>query len=51
MQLVAQIRRVRRWFRGEGLDLAARDYDNDAGKPACAWNDPAAIDTVVTALS
>jgi Transposase DDE domain/Transposase domain (DUF772) len=51
MQLVAQIRRVRRLVpEAKVLALTAHDYDNDAGKPACAWNDPAAIDTVVTAL-
>ena len=51
MQLVAQIRRVRRLVPGaKALTLTAHDYDHDAGKPPCAWDDPAAIDAVVTAL-
>ena len=51
MQLVAQIRRVRRMVpAAKALTLAAHDYDNDPGKPACAWDDQAAIDAVVTAL-
>jgi hypothetical protein len=51
MQLVAQIRRVRRVVPEAGaLPLTAHDYDNDPGKPACAWNDRAAIDALVTAL-
>ena len=49
MQLVAQIRRVRRLIpAAKALTLIAYDYDNDAGKPACAWNDRADIDRVVT---
>lgn len=45
MQVVAQIRRVRRLVpAAKALALIAHDYDNDAGKPACAWNDRADID-------
>ncbi len=51
MQLVAQIRRVRRLVpAAKTLELVAHDYDNDPGKPACAWNDRADIDRVVTEL-
>jgi hypothetical protein len=51
MQLVAQIRRVRRLApAARALVLVAHDYDHDAGKPACAWNDRADIDRVVTEL-
>lgn len=51
MQLVAQIRRVRRVVpAAKALTLTAHDYDHDPGKPPCAWDDPAAIDAVVTAL-
>ena len=51
MQLVAQIRRVRRLIpEAKALQLVAHDYDRDAGKPACAWNDRADIDRVVTEL-
>ena len=51
MQLIAQIRRVRRVIpAAKALALIAHDYDNDAGKPACAWNDRADIDRVVTEL-
>jgi len=51
MQLVAQIRRVRRVVpAAKALVLVAHDYDNDAGKPVCAWNDPADIDRVVSEL-
>lgn len=51
MQLVAQVRRVRRVVpAAKALSLAAHDYDHDPGKPPCAWDDPAAIDVVVTAL-
>jgi IS5 family transposase len=51
MQLVAQIRRVRRLVpAAKALTLVAHDYDNDAGKPAWAWNDRADIDRVVTEL-
>jgi hypothetical protein len=51
MQLVAQIRRVRRLVPAAGaLELTAHDYDHDPGKPVCAWNDRADIDRVVTEL-
>ena len=51
MQLVAQIRRARRLIpAARALALSAHDYDNDAGKPACAWNDRGDIDRVVTEL-
>jgi IS5 family transposase len=51
MQLVAQIRRVRRLVpEAKALELSAHDYDNDPGKPACAWNDQEAIDAMVSAL-
>ncbi|HEX6660098.1 MAG TPA: IS1182 family transposase [Ilumatobacter sp.] len=51
MQLVAQIRRVRRLVpAARALVLVAHDYDNDPGKPACAWNDQADIDRVVSEL-
>ena len=51
MQLVAQIRRVRRAVpEAKALELTAHDYDNDPGKPACAWDDHEAIDAMVTAL-
>jgi len=51
MQLVAQIRRVRRAVpEAKALELAAHDYDNDPGKPACAWDDQEAIDAMVSAL-
>jgi hypothetical protein len=49
MQLVAQIRRVRRCVpAAKALTLNAHDYDNDSGKPACAWDDRAAIDAMVS---
>ena len=51
MQLVAQIRRVRRLIpEAKALSVVAHDYDNDPGKPACSWNDRADIDRVVTEL-
>ena len=51
MQLVAQIRRVRRLIpAAKALTLVAHDYDHDPGKPVCAWGDPADIDRVVTEL-
>lgn len=51
MQLVAQIRRVRRLIpTAKALDLVAHDYDGDTGKPVCAWNDRVDIDRVVTEL-
>ena len=51
MQLVAQIRRVRRAVpEAKALELTAHDYDNDPGKPACAWDDQEAIDAMVSSL-
>jgi IS5 family transposase len=51
MQLVAQIRRVRRLVpAAAALELVAHDYDHDPGKPVCAWNDRADIDRVVSEL-
>jgi IS5 family transposase len=51
MQLVAQIRRVRRLVpAARALVLVAHDYDHDPGKPVCAWGDRADIDRVVTEL-
>ena len=51
MQLVSAIRRVRRRVpEAKALALAAHDYDNDPGKPACAWDDPEGIDQLITAL-
>jgi IS5 family transposase len=51
MQLIAQIRRVRRLVpAAKTFELVAHDYDNDPGKPVCAWNDRADIDRVVTEL-
>ncbi len=51
MQLVAQIRRVRRAVpEAKALELSAHDYDHDPGKPACAWDDQEAIDAMVSAL-
>jgi hypothetical protein len=50
-QLVAAIRRVRRLHPAAGaLELAAHDYDQDPGKPACAWDDPEARIRLVSAL-
>lgn len=51
MQLVSAIRRVRREIpHAKNVVLAAHDYDNDPGKPACAWDDAEARDRLVTAL-
>lgn len=51
MQLVSAIRRVRRLVpEAKALVLAAHDYDNDPGKPACAWDDPDGLDQLITAL-
>jgi hypothetical protein len=50
-QLVAQIRVVRRLVpQARALALSAHDYESPARKPACAWNDLADIERVVTAL-
>lgn len=51
MQLVSSIRRVRRLVpEAKALTLAAHDYDNDPGKPACAWDDPDGLEVLITAL-
>ena len=51
MQLVSAIRRVRRLVpEARALTLAAHDYDNDPGKPPCAWDDPEGLDRLITAL-
>jgi IS5 family transposase len=51
MQLVAQIRKVRRLIpEARRVVLRAHDYDGPGAKPACAWNDPADIERVVTEL-
>jgi IS5 family transposase len=51
MQLVSAIRRVRRLVpAAKALSLAAHDYDNDPGKPACAWDDADGLDQLITAL-
>lgn len=51
MQLVTAIRRVRREIsQAKDVSLIAHDYDNDAGKPVCAWDDPPARQALVTAL-
>jgi IS5 family transposase len=49
-QLVSMIRRARRQIpTAATVTVAAHDYDS-AGKPACAWDDPAARNELVTAL-
>jgi len=51
MQLVSAIRRVRGLVpAARALQLATHDYDNDPGKPACAWDDDEALDQLITAL-
>lgn len=51
MQLVAQIRVVRRLVpEARALTLTAHDYEQGGAKPACAWNDRADVDRVVTEL-
>lgn len=51
MQLVSAIRRVRRLIpEAKVLELRTHDYDNDPGKPVCAWDDPDALDQLITAL-
>jgi hypothetical protein len=51
MQLTAQIRVVRRLIPvARELELSAHAYEQVGAKPACAWNDPADIDRVVTEL-
>ena len=49
-QLVSMIRRVRRVIpAAAAVTVTAHDYET-AGKPACAWDDPAARDELVTGL-
>ena len=49
-QLVSMIRRVRRAIpAAAAVTVTAHDYDA-SGKPACAWDDPAARDELVTGL-
>ncbi len=49
-QLVSVIRRVRKAIpAAAAVDVHAHDYDA-GGKPACAWDDPAARDALVTGL-
>jgi IS5 family transposase len=49
-QLVSMIRRVRRAIPAAAeVTVTAHEYDT-AGKPACAWDDPAARDELVTGL-
>jgi IS5 family transposase len=51
MQLVAQIRRVRRLVpEVQRAYLRGHDYDDPARKPVCDWDDQADIDRVVTLL-
>ena len=51
MQLVSAIRRVRRLIpEAKALALATHDYDNDPGKPACAWDDAEAMEALITDL-
>ena len=51
MQLVTAIRRVRREIpEAKATTLDAHDYDNDPGKPDCAWDDAEARDALVSAL-
>jgi IS5 family transposase len=49
-QLVSMIRRVRRAIpAAAAVNVSAHDY-GAAGKPSCAWDDPAARDELVTGL-
>lgn len=51
MQLVSAIRRVRRLIpEAKAPELATHDYDNDPGKPACAWDDADGLNQLITAL-
>ncbi len=50
-QVVAQIRVVSRLVpETRALELTGHDYESTARKPVCAWNDPADIERVVTAV-
>jgi len=49
-QLVSMIRRVRKTIpAAAAVGVSAHDYDS-GGKPACAWDDPAARNELITAL-
>jgi IS5 family transposase len=49
-QLVSAVRRVRKLIpAAAAVTVTGHDYDRP-GKPACAWDDPAARDALVTAL-
>jgi len=49
-QLVSMIRRVRKAIpAAAAVEVTAHDYDS-AGKPACAWDDPAAREELITGL-
>ena len=49
-QLVSMIRRVRKAIpAAAAVAVSAHDYDS-AGKPSCAWDDPAARDELITGL-
>ncbi len=49
-QLVSMIRRVRKAIpTAAAVEVAAHDYDS-AGKPVCAWDDPAARNELVSGL-
>lgn len=51
MQLVTAIRRARREIpQAKAITLHAHDYDNDPGKPDCAWDDQEAREQMVSAL-
>jgi IS5 family transposase len=51
MQLVTGIRKVRREVPlAKTITLQAHDYDNDPGKPDCAWDDVEARERLVSAL-
>jgi IS5 family transposase len=50
-QLVSMIRRVRKAIpEAAAVELVGDDYEVASGKPACAWNDAAARDQLVTRL-
>lgn len=50
-QLVSMIRRVRKAIpQAAAAVVVGHDYEAGSGKPACAWNDPAARDELVTRL-
>lgn len=50
-QLVSMISRVRKAVpEAAAVELIGDDYDQATGKPACAWDDPAAREALVTRL-